>query len=427
MSAYVNYISPKSMMMDYLNQSGFTGQLNDELIQIFTNRAIDQVLTGDVHAEYVILLDLYNYKAQLPPNFRYPNQVAYRDMEDPLIPTEHIPDFIVKSLESTCKKEVKIDGCQTCEETVCCCVERKWNPIKIDANYITLSKHPHLAMGYSKFMYGNVNSYVNNEDQYRLPEHFENNKFLSDKLKRILTNKHCFSRSRKCPEFQLVRPTSNYFFNLPERLQYCNIPSYDTNLEYMIQDGVISLNNFQTYNCGKCKSCVGDRYSYRANRRYDRNHPSDYQSRGPCEYNYNPKPNGQVLVSYLGRRMDPEGWLMLPDEEYVKQAILYRVMEFMALREYSKNQTQTTRAYWADMKAIADREIIKAKSRLRMPTFDEWEQFVENHWMKSFPYRDYKRNNNTSRPDQYRLPNESYIDQVSDFKRYCSSFYNNNY
>jgi len=414
MSAYTTWISPKGIMQDVLDATGYEGKLNDELVSIATNKTIDKILTGDNHKEYIVLLPLYNYKAGLPANFRFPTQVAYRANLPTFDPPEVIKKYFVSSMSSNKAVDIRVNACETCKKEICGCETKQWFPIAVDANYVQLTKTPLLATGYSDFMYGCTNSYHNNhtvETGHFEPENTGAPLYHNKKGSTVIGLQKRFSRPKKCPQFQMVRPTSNYFFNLPGSLKACNVPSYDTNLEYRIEDGVIELNNFKSYNCNNCSSCIQEKQN---------NHPSDYQSQGACEYNYEPEKDGHILISYLGRRMDDEGWLMIPNEEYVASAVTDGVIEFLARRRYSITKEQKDRHYWIAMKQEAFKSVTQARSRLRISTYDKWEQFVENHWTKRIPYRNYKNLNNASVQDEYRLPNESYIDKSS---TYLDSFY----
>lgn len=427
--AYTEWISPTIILQEFLNKSGHEGQINEELILTACNEALDDIITGDNFKEYIVLLSLYNTKTKLPDNFVYPTQVAYRSDIPSNISSEELKRYIVKSINPYCETEVKIDTCETCKQIECCCEEKEWYPIEVNTNYIKLSKNPQLGSGYSKFMYGSVNEHQNDTSDTKTSSvsHYElmsskvahESKVHRDRLRQLYQSRNPFARSNKCPEFQLVRPTSNYFFNLTRRVQECNIPSYDTNLEYNIDNKILELNNIVGYRCGNCGTCNVARPNRTA--------PNDYASIGPCEFNYEPEKDGQVLVSYLGRRMDDNGFLLIPNEDYIIRAVRQYVIAWLAEREYSIKMDARTERYWKNMEAKASKLMIQARSRFRMPSYDQWEQFVENHWTKRIPYYNYKKHNNTSRPDQYRLPNESYVDTSSDWKSYCNGLYGISY
>jgi len=66
--SYSGQISIKNIIQDYINKSGHKGNLNEEYVYIAAEEALDQIITGNGYFEYIILLNLYNQKAELPPN-----------------------------------------------------------------------------------------------------------------------------------------------------------------------------------------------------------------------------------------------------------------------------------------------------------------------------------------------------------------------
>jgi hypothetical protein len=135
--------------------------------------------------------------------------------------------------------------------------------------------------------------------------------------------------------FQIVKPTLSYFHALPQNLKSCNVPyMIGGNLEYSINNKIVQIN-----------------------------------SDDPC---------GEILVSYLGRRVDDEGWLLIPNEVFILKALEARVVEGFAKQDYKRAKSQNNRAFWMDMKADADKLIAKAKSKFRIKDPDEFKAIIDN-------------------------------------------------
>jgi len=388
--AYTTYISNKFIVQEVINATGMVGNIDEDAFYIAADTAVDKIITGDNYKTYVILLNLYNNKAQLPNNFRYPLQVAYRPIYNTGITLTdlEIRQKIACSLNIGSDIEINTDinTCKSCLKSNCTCEEKIFSPIEITPNYKNLANNQILAdtyantiLGYSKYKVGveEIRDSIDKSNYQLIGDKsikgvtvdMDNQDPKSIQSQMIVTK---YSRSNICPAFTLVRPTSNYLFNLPGRINECNIPTYDTNLEYNIDDKIIELNAYIDNS------------------------------------NWKPNQEGQVLISYLGRRIDNEGFLMVPNEPYIVEAIKYFVIAELAFTQYSITKEMKDERYWKNTLEMATIRMRQAKSRFRMANYDEWEMFVENHWLKRIPYRDYKRHNNRSRQDLYRLPNETW-------------------
>lgn len=420
-SIYEKWIDPKSLIFEISKAMGLKGDVDEDSMLIAFNEAANYILTKDTLKEFVSCTTLYNYKTALPPNFKFPTQVAYRSLKQDDCPsTLDVKRYFIDSVVSNKQVDVHISACSTCKETVkCCCETNEWFPIEVDADYVKLSKNPILGEGYSKFMYGvvtgnktrnnvkSVNSHFALQSDGERPQHKSKTGSI-DPNDKYNINKSIYAVSAKCPYFQLVRPTSNYLFNLPSELKACNVPAYDTNLEYRIDDGVISLNNYVKADCGNCDGCRNSG----AQNRYN---GGDYVgvSHGNCVYNYEPDKDGQVLISYLGHRMNDEGFLLIPDNEHAIKAVKLSAMEAIAFMQYSMDKTRQNQQYYLTIQQSAFRARVQAKTKLRIPNSDVWNQFLTNHWLKRLP--------NYNMGDSNRLTREV-LPQSAD---YYKSFYIN--
>lgn len=391
MSSYNTWISIGSIIQDYINKSAHDGNLNDELIYIAAEEAVDQIITGDNFCEYVMLIDLYNQKGELPSNFKYPNHVAYRPPEtDDCTKSNDLRRYFIKSINNNCIEDIVLDACTKCKQQTCCCEIKQWYPIESNQDYVKLMKTPQLASGYSKFMYGVQDRIVNNKTQVlsELSHVLLSNDSKPLHEKKIFRNYvlPCFSKASKCPEFQMVRPKSNYYFNLPNIIKKCNVPCYDTNLEYDIKDGIITINNYD-YKCNQCKGC---------------------NEKTSCYLNYPIEPQGQVLISYLGSKIDEEGFLMIPNTPYSIKAVTDYIVAYMARIDYASKQDNKSKDYFLTMNQLSEISLIKARAKLRIPSPDKWDHFIKNIVIKENKYTDYQENLNRWQLEDYQLPEQSY-------------------
>lgn len=325
-----SYTSLKKVVSEYLIKSGKTDFFEEELAYIFANDAVDEIATADTLKKYILHDSLYNGKISCPDNFKYPLQVAYRKKAEPTEDEEikyTTTEFIQRSVDENCEYKVSL-VCSKCKTVDCSCDSY---PIEIDATDLALASNPELALMHSRFLAGYSNragNYVSNINS----------------------------------EFTIIKPSSNYFFNLPIRIQNCQIPNIDNMMTYSIDDKILEVGGVLT---------------------------------------------GEILMSYLGRRIDENGFQMIPNEGFVFKAIEGRIMEGFALREYSMNPNSNTERAWMNMQMYAGKQIGSAKSKLRIPDMDQWDQILSNKLLKRV-VDDLGYMSNQYTPDRYNPPQMDY-------------------
>lgn len=109
---------------------------------------------------------------------------------------------------------------------------------------------------------------------------------------------------------------------------------------------------------------------------------------------------GQVLLSYLGRRVDDRGYLMIPDDPYMFEAIFFSIEARIALQQWRKSKQPQDRFYYDKMFAMSNSKIAQAKSRLQIPEADEWLQTLRIFWSRDYPYYERESNFNRYKPDR---------------------------
>ena len=65
-----NYISIKSIIEDYIDKTG-NSDIEPNQILRFANDALDRILPGEEFSHNIALLDVKDYKALIPSNFKY--------------------------------------------------------------------------------------------------------------------------------------------------------------------------------------------------------------------------------------------------------------------------------------------------------------------------------------------------------------------
>lgn len=127
---------------------------------------------------------------------------------------------------------------------------------------------------------------------------------------------------------------------------------------------------------------------------------------------------GEVLAGYMAVKTDKDGYLTVPNTTRAIQAVVYYAAERMAFRRYTKQPTQTNERLWQNMVMMWEKHAGRAKGQLKMWSEDEFWDWVENHWRKMIPNRNWKKNLNRNMPDAFQLP-----DQTTNIRGYTAPYY----
>ena len=167
-------------------------------------------------------------------------------------------------------------------------------------------------------------------------------------------------KDNPCQQFRLMKRTSNNFFNAPYHIEGCENINFDSDVEYDIVPPRMIVNIKE----------------------------------------------GEVLLSYLSEVLDSVGYKMIPDHPRVSEAIRSALDSAITWKQYLRTGDPKVR----DMHLLADKKkvenIIMARSAIRVPDYDQWVQFLQNHWKKMIPYSLDRSEANLNRfeNDRYSYP-----------------------
>lgn len=150
------------------------------------------------------------------------------------------------------------------------------------------------------------------------------------------------------PHFKLMRRTSNYFYNIPYHINECINVNADSRVEYDIHLPNIIV-NFK---------------------------------------------EGQIILAYLSKNVDKDGYLMIPNVPIVYDAVIQSIEERLAYIDYRKNKINENYRFWQDSIMLKEKSIKRARTYLDMLQPDEFEMFIRNHWVKKVPNYKYEANHN---------------------------------
>lgn len=168
------------------------------------------------------------------------------------------------------------------------------------------------------------------------------------------TNKKSFYSDR----FQLMRPATSSFFHIKN----CVNIDFDSEIQYTIQPPNL-ITNFK---------------------------------------------EGKVLLSYFARRVDEEGYLLVPDEPVVFEAIAWYIQEKMLYRKYMEDYSMALYRAWQDAFQLREKFIARAHSQLQIPSPDVWQTFVKRFIHRVKPAYMAEENMYRTPKDTFTYPDQTY-------------------
>lgn len=86
---------------------------------------------------------------------------------------------------------------------------------------------------------------------------------------------------------------------------------------------------------------------------------------------YTSAKEGTIVLFYLGKMIDDEGYPMILDNIFYIKAMTAYIERMFAFRDYSSKKTSESRTYFADMEQIFNKAFEMAKTKINTPTFAE--------------------------------------------------------
>lgn len=323
----MNFISAKAGVREYVRMSGHKGDLDKSDILAWTNDAVSRIVTDEQLIHKLVLLEVKDYKADLPIDFATLIQASY------LISTENISDLKWEVSEFTdrqlgCNINIEVK-CPKCKKHKCSCDSPE---IYVDVDRLWRSAHPEYQVAYMN--------------------HFHNFGRVGE-------------TSTYSDKFKLMKPATGSYFNSEYHLKGCVNFNVDTEVEYRIQHPNIIV-NFK---------------------------------------------EGKILLAYLAKRIDEEGYLLVPDEPVAIEAISWYIQEKMLYRRFLEDFSQNTRLAWQQAFELREKFIARANSQLQMPSADVWRTFIRRFVHRILPGRLNAIENEYFRKDpggDFKYPDQTY-------------------
>lgn len=92
---------------------------------------------------------------------------------------------------------------------------------------------------------------------------------------------------------------------------------------------------------------------------------------------------GEILISYLARKTDEHGDLMIPDHPLVLEAIGDYIIFKMMKKDYVKTKSSTDYRAYKDFQQVYEQSLMRARTKLQMPSFGDFSAWLKtNKYMK---------------------------------------------
>ena len=103
---------------------------------------------------------------------------------------------------------------------------------------------------------------------------------------------------------------------------------------------------------------------------------------------------GEILISYLGYKLDEEGSIMIPNHHKVFEAIFFSIEFKYFWMMWRKTADLKYRRVWSDAKSERNQLIGAARSALDIPDYDAFNHWIKTVWFQRLPngaYEDYSK------------------------------------
>ena len=165
------------------------------------------------------------------------------------------------------------------------------------------------------------------------------------------------------PDFQLIRRTTSSFFNVPYHISECVNFNLDCSIEYSVDLPNIIVNVKE----------------------------------------------GEILLSYMGCKLDENGYKMIPNDPTVIKALTYAVMERYVYSDYISSGYEANKGRaWQMQEAIMEKWIARARTKLQIPEFDDMHDFITGFIHRVVPKYNYWADLMRRRPGNFMYPGETY-------------------
>lgn len=206
----IGSVSVEAVIDDWKSDQEYERDVEKDLLRKWANDQARRFITDEQYAHSIALLQVRDYRAELPEDFMWAVQVAY-NMHTAPCTRERVVEWTQKVMDgSGCNLRINIE-CPECHELECSCSSAAITMVDVDR--LWAASHPETQTAYMKHFYGFGGS-----------------------------TQRGGHREGPIYGFQLMRPAQNNFFASRLFLGECNSMPLDDRAEYKIQPPNIITN-----------------------------------------------------------------------------------------------------------------------------------------------------------------------------------------
>ena len=301
-------IPVKSIISDYLDDTGYEGNVDMIKMQKWGSKIIKKAQLAQSKKQKIVVLDVDEYKTSLPSDFYSLIQIAGKFQKKRITERIRIKEYTQQMYGTDCDLVIKVN-CPKCHEPKCAC---KQQPIVIDVDEFWEKRNPQFKYDHMNWMtsYGGIGMQGIPFSSYH-------------------------------PKFELLRPTFDEFFGAEEMIKGC-VHGHEHLMnqcrhEFKIEDNIIRFSEKQ----------------------------------------------GKVILSYSAIKTDEDGFMFVPDQENLIDAIVMKIEERITYRQWRLTGEQHFQRLYLNAKQESREYYNAAKEDLDTPSFNTWAHFLEKYYNNS--------------------------------------------
>lgn len=197
------------------NQSNFDEGIFYKWAADITNKVVGANLEQWV--ERIVVLQVENYSAQIPADFKKLIQLSYLDQSDVYETRWQVTQAVYDNIVDDCDLEInlKCPDCYKGQKVSTGCGECDYSYVEVDVDTIWRDAHPELIYGHMKHYIGTGSTVAD------------------------------INRSTYHNSFQLMKPTTSPYFNLQYHIPTCRNLNVDVAAEYRFESASKLVVNFE--------------------------------------------------------------------------------------------------------------------------------------------------------------------------------------